>query len=150
MTPQPQHRTTIIFKNSIQIDGIVAVWDENEIILNSPANSHTIVIPKSSFDEILFWRISHAKEEYEKRKQFAIKSDDDKRDMAKLKIELNNLEKEEIRDKLRSHEIGESKGVQYATPFTTLAGIKQHPTAQIRRQGDNPNQELQNLFSKKH
>jgi hypothetical protein len=150
MTPQPSSHLTIIFKNGLELTGTVISWSKDQAILRSITGGSTIVIEKLAMDDIYFYKISHAKEQFEARKEKVIKTDDDIRDMAKLKAELNDLERETIRKKLSSHEVSGSAQVNYGSIIPKIARTPNNPATQSRRQDTNAGEELQSLFAKKH
>jgi hypothetical protein len=150
MTPQPSQHLTIIFKSGLQLEGIVLSWDKTQSVLQSITGASTIVIEKLAMDDIYFYKISHAQEEYEKRKTKAIRSDDDIKEVAKLKVELNELEREEIREKLTSHEVSGSAQVNYGSIIPKVASTIKPTTTQNRRQSIVDGEGLQSMFAQKH
>ena len=151
MIPQPNNHITIFFHNSLQLEGIVETWSDTISTLKSVAGSSTIVIQNTKKD-VLAYKISNAKVDYEKVKQKTIKSDDDIRDIAALKIELNELEKQEIAERLSTHTADNIRQIQYGIP-TTIKSIpipQQHTNKEIRRESINVGSELSNLFQKRH
>jgi hypothetical protein len=117
MIPQPNDTVIICFKNSnIQLEGIVVSWTENESVLKTLSGKSTIVINKT-LENVLFYKIIEAKSQYSSLKDKPIKTEDDIKSLADYKIELNDLERAEIREKLTSHSIGEARPISYGSPF---------------------------------
>lgn len=149
MIPQPNDIVIVVFRTGIQLEGKVISWSDQKSVLKSQSNSSTIVINKT-LDDILFYKISHAQKEYDKLLESPIKQDNIK-DLAQLKTELNELEKAEIRDRLNTHTIGEIKPVHYGIP--SIAQIKspqQHSGTEVAQQNSGISSELRNLFQKKY
>lgn len=117
MIPHPNDIIVIFFKHSnIQLEGIVVSWSNTESILKTLSGTSTIVI-QNTLADILFYKITDAQPKYNELKNKPHKSDDDIKSLANYKIELNELERAEIREKLNSHSIGEAKQVSYGSPF---------------------------------
>lgn len=148
MKPQPNQQIHVVFRNGIQLDGTVIDWSDDKSVLTSTSGAATIVILKTDAD-VLFYRVSNAKTEYQEVKEKPVKTDEDIRDLAELKNELNILEREEIREKLNSHEISGTPQVNYGSIIPKIASTPNNPNTQSRRQDTNPRQELQSLFAKK-
>jgi len=152
MIPQPNQHITIYFKNSqLQLEGKVVSWSNTISVIESIAGASTIVIQKTA-DDVLAYKISTAQPKYEQLKEKTIKTEDDIKDIAKLKIELNELEKQEIADKLSTHTADNIRQVQYGIPksITTIPSAKQYPTEKIQREDIGINRELSSLFQKRH
>jgi len=150
MIPQAGNVVIAIFRNNIQIEGEVVSWSDNKAVLKSLTGSSFIVIQRP-LDDILFYKISNAKNEYEKIKEKPIKEKEDLQNLAKLKTDLNELKRAEIREKLNTHEIGEVKAVSYGIPRISKIKSIEHPSGtQVSGEGSNIGSELSNLFSKKH
>jgi hypothetical protein len=150
MTPQAGNTVVIIFRNNIQIDGEVVSWSDNKAVLKSLSGSSFIVIQKP-LEDILFYKISNAKNEYEKIKEKPIKEKEDLQALAKLKSDLNELERIEMKEKLNNHEIGEIKAVSYGIPRISKIKSSEHPPrTEISRESFCIGSGLSNLFSKKH
>lgn len=151
MIPQINQQITIVFRNSIQIQGTVISWSET---ISSIKTLSGIVVIQKTADDILYYKYSNAKTNFEKLKDKPIKNDDDISALATLKGELNQIEKEELREKLSSHEIGSSPAKQpgnyYGNIIPTFRSSEQHTTKEAPREASPVSSELQNLFSKKH
>jgi uncharacterized protein YdhG (YjbR/CyaY superfamily) len=71
--------------------------------------------------------------------------------LADLKIELNELEKEEIREKLKPHEPNAVRQVSYELPRNIkVKSALNHTTEEATRADIGFGSELQDLFSKKY
>src|ERR1700733_11309850 len=136
MTPPPSSHATIIFKNGIQLSGIVISWSDQKAVLRSITGKQTIVI-QNTLSDILFYKFSDTNIE----KQFVevadkpIKTQDDIRELADLKNEINELDRQEISEKLRSHEPSGIGNVVYGSLPIAAIKLPQHNTStQSRKQ----------------
>jgi hypothetical protein len=152
MIPQPNQYVILVLRDSgIRLDGCVVEWDEAQITLVSKSKSITTVIP--NIDDVLYYQIIEVEMQYEAAKTKPIKTPEDIKAIADLRIEMNNIEKEELARKFSTHEIsGNPKLSHYALP--NLANIKipgtpQHTTAQVRRSHTSFDKGLQGVFGKK-
>jgi hypothetical protein len=150
MQPQINQHITIVFNNQIQLEGILYSWNNDEIILKSLAGTNTIVI--LNVDEILFYKVNEATEQYKHIVEKPIKDITDLKKIAELKIELNRIEKEEAREKLSSHITTNTSKVNYGTPFNAfkIESLAEHTTKETPRQDIKPYNALQRMFAKKH
>lgn len=149
MIPQPGNIIICFFRNGIKLDGTVISWSDQKSVLKSLVGSSTIVIQKT-LDDIIYYKFNDAKNEYEILKDKPHKNEDDIKAIAQLKIELNDLERSEIKEKLTTHNIGDIKQTNYGIPNIKVPISQQHPGAQSSRENSGIATELQNLFAKKH
>ena len=153
MTPQLGQLITIVFRNGMQIQGEVLHWSETKSSIKSTTGAAIIVIQKTA-EDILYYKFSNAKTDFEKLKDKPIKNDDDIKLLATLKSELNELEREEIRERLNVHEPSaiptRQLGNSYGNIIPTIRSTEQHTTEKVSREASPASSELQNLFSKKH
>ena len=153
MTPQLGQLITIVFRNGMQIQGEVLHWSETKSSIKSTTGAAIIVIQKTA-EDILYYKFSNAKTDFEKLKDKPIKNDDDIKLLATLKSELNELEREEIRERLNVHEPSaiptRQLGNSYGNIIPTIRSTEQHTTEKVSREASPAGSELQNLFSKKH
>lgn len=150
MIPQPGHIVIIFFRNGVQLEGEVISWSNEQSILKSLTGTSTIVIQKT-LDDILFYKFSNAKNEYEKLKEKPHKQEDDIKALAQLKIELNDVERAEIKERLTNHTVGEMKQVNYGIPnIGKIESPKQYTREKGTRENSDIGTGLQNVFVKKH
>jgi hypothetical protein len=151
IVPQPGHIITIFFRNGVQLEGEVVFWSDQKSILKSPTGIATIVIQKT-LDDIMFYKFSDVKNDYENLIEKPIKEEDDIKRLAELKGELNNLERAEIRERMRSHIPDAMRKVSYGLSNCNIKieGAVKRPGEEITRTSSNIGTELQGMFSKKH
>ena len=135
--------------DKIQIQGIVIEWTDEISVLKSIGKTSLIVI-NNTIKNVIFYKIltSNLNEFKEK----TIKTTDDIKSIAELKIELNNLEKEEIREKLNSHQPSEFKPVTYGLPSTIFKNSNslQHSQKEVSRTNNSLAEGLQSMLHKKN
>ena len=149
MIPQPGNIIVVFFRNGVQLEGEVVSWSNEKSVLKSPTGAATIVIQKT-LDDIMFYKLSNAKIEYEKLKEKPRKEEDDIKAMASLKVELNELEKAETREKLNAHGIGEVK-YNYGLPTNfKIKSPEQYPRKEAPPKDIGFGEELQSMFIKKY
>lgn len=151
ITPQPDDIVVLFFRNGVQLEGAVISWSNTVSVLKSPAGTATMVIQKT-LDDIMFYKIITAKAHYEALVEKPAKDVEDIKKLAELKCELNDLERAEIRDKMKSHVPDAMRKVSYGIPGSNIKieGTIKHPRAQAPRTSSGLGSELQNVFSKKH
>jgi sRNA-binding regulator protein Hfq len=151
MTNKKDHSVTVYFHNGVNIHGKVISWDDNEAVLVTAHDTSTIVINHPR-ENILYYKIIGSNKTIDDLKQKTPKNDDDIRAIAELKAEANLVEKEEIAAKLRSHEVGDMKPVQYGQQYSVLAVSRplEHTREKTPRKNSALGAELQNLFSKEY
>jgi sRNA-binding regulator protein Hfq len=148
MIPQPGNIIVVFFRNGVQLEGIVVSWSDQKSVLKSPTGASLIVIQKT-LDDIMCYKLSNAKTEYEKLKDKPRKEEDDIKVLAALKIELNELERAEAREKLTSHTAGEVK-YNYGLPTNIpVKSVEQYPGEKTTSTDSGFSQELQNMFRKR-
>lgn len=148
MNPIKDQIISVIFPGGIQVDGKVVSWTDEKAIILSLSGASTFII-NSPLKNVLFIKISNAKENYATITTSAVRPENIK-EVAELKIELNKLEKEEIREKLNSHIPGEPRQISYDIPNITIKHSQQYSREEIPRQSSQFNQSLSNLFKKEH
>ena len=150
MIPSTGQTVVVIFRTGIQIEGEVVSWTDDKSVIKSPSGSTTIVIQKT-LDDILFYKISSPKTEYEKLKNKPQKDEADIKTIAALKNELNEIELAEIKDKLITHTADNIKQVSYELPKfnSQIKSTVKYTGKEIAREGSDFSSELQSLFGKK-
>jgi hypothetical protein len=151
MNPIPGQLIFIFFRTGVQIEGEVVSWSDNKSVIKSASGMSTIVIQKT-LEDVMFYKFSSAKTDYEKLKEKPIKEDDDIKALAELKNELNDLERAEIKEKLTTHNADGIKKVSYGLPFVNskIESPIECPREKTSRKSSVFSTELQGLFSKKH
>ena len=148
MIPQPNQYVILVLRDShIRLDGNVVSWN-NEIVLKSKTNSITTVAYTS---DVLYYQVIETETKYEEVKAKPIKGPEEIVELAKLKAELNLLEREEISRKFSTHEIsGSPRLSNYELPnFTNITIPVKHPAKEVRREHTSADESLQGLFRKK-
>jgi hypothetical protein len=150
MTPVIGQTVAVLFRNGYKVDGIVISWSDNKSVLKSLTGSSTIVIQKTS-EDVMLLKISEAKEIFEEIKDKPIKQETDIKKLADLKIELNELEREEIKEKLSEHKPSGLREVVYGIPGSSIKinGAIKHPREEVARPNSGIDTGLQDLFSKR-
>lgn len=151
MIPQPGNIVVLFFRNGVQLEGEVISWTDDKSVLKSPTGVSTIVVQKT-LDDVMFYKFSNAKTDYEKLRTKPHKEEDDIKRIAALKSELNELERAEAREKLTSHTADGMKETQYGLPLSNISikGTVERPGTQIARKGFGFGTDLQDLFNKKY
>lgn len=150
MIPECGQTISVVFRNGIQIDGEVVSWSDNKSVLKSLTGSSTLVINKT-LDDILYYKFADARTKFQELKDKPNKTQDDIKDLGSLKIELNELERLEIKEKLNSHTNNNAKEVSYGLP-TSLFKIKstgEHSRTEAARKIVSLDKSLQDLFARK-
>src|SRR5277367_3158409 len=112
MIPQPGNIVVLFFRSGVQLEGEVVSWTDQKSVLKSPTGASMIVIQKT-LDDIMFYKFSNAKEEYEKLRTKPNKEEDDIKTIAALKNELNDMERAEARERLSSHKVDGMRETTY-------------------------------------
>lgn len=151
MIPQPGNIIVLFFRNGVQLEGEVLEWSDERTILKSPTGTTTIVVQKT-LDDVMFYKFSNAKTEYEKLKEKPKKDQDDIKAIAELKNELNDLERAEIKDKLSSHTADGIREVHYGLSGVNfkVKGSIECPREEAPGKSSGIGAGLQGLFVKKH
>lgn len=151
MIPQPGNIIVVFFRNGVQLEGEVLEWTDEKSVLKSPAGASIIVIQKT-LDDVMFYKFSNAKNDYEKLREKPRKEEDDIKTMARLKNDLNELERAELREKLTNHTADGIREIKYGLPNinSKIPGLIKHTREKAPRENTIISPELQNLFSKKH
>lgn len=150
MIPQQGNIIAVFFRNGVQLEGEVLEWSDEKSVLKSPTGASIIVIQKT-LDDVMFYKFSNAKTDYEKLKDKPRKGEDDIKAIAELKNELNDLERAEAREKMTNHTADGMRKVSYGLPFSNIAieGAIKRPGEKAPRKSPVIGTELQNVFSKK-
>lgn len=151
MIPNPGNTVVLFFRNGTFIEGEVISWSDDKTILRSLTGSSTIVINKT-VDDVMYLKISSAKNEYEKLKNKPRKEEDDIRNLAALKVELNEIERAEIREKLKDHTSDGMRKINYELPYSNIKvqGSVERSPKETSRENSDISSGLQDLFSKKY
>lgn len=150
--PEINSHITIVFKNSIQIDGIVIGWSEEEAVIKSLAGSSQTVIP-NPYNDLLFYRITSAHIDYQNLVEKTDKSAEDLQKIADSKIELNNIERQQIKEQIITARHSEPTGNNYyGLPISAFLKptALQHPNEEITSNNSSRNKELQSLFGQRN
>lgn len=125
MKPQQGDFVVVFLRIGIPVEGEVIDWSDEVSTLKSSAGSSTIVI-QHTIDDVVFYKISHAKKEFEKVKESLTKEDDEQSRMIKLKrlselkVELNSIERSELKDKLSKPTTSYALSSSYNLPSSLL------------------------------
>lgn len=151
MIPKTGEIVVVFFRNGVQLDGEVISWSDGKSVLKSPTGASTIVIQKT-LDDIMFYKFSNAKSDYEKLRDKPHKEEDDIKAIAALKNELNDLGRAEARERLTSHTADGMKETNYGLPGSniTIKGTVERSRTEAPREGPKFGSGLQDLFNKKH
>lgn len=151
MIPQPGNIIVVFFRNGVQLEGEVISWSDERSVLKSPTGASMIVIQKT-LDDIMFYKFSNAKEEYEKLRTKPDKEEDDIKTIAALKNELNDMERAEARERMTSHKADGMRETNYGLPGSNfkVKGSVECPRTEAPREGSNISSGLQGLFKQKH
>jgi hypothetical protein len=147
MKPSPGNHITIVFKNSIKLDGEVIEWNDTNSILKTLEGINTIIVPDHS--EILFYKFNSAVKDFETIKSIPHKTEKDLMTLAELRKEKMLIDREQIGEKLSSHTLNSGSAVNYGIPNITFKSPEQHTEQEIPREDNNFTGELSDLFSKK-
>jgi|SRR5271166_409728 len=149
MIPSPGQTVAITFRNGALLSGEVVSWSDAKSVIKSAAGTSLTVIQKT-LDDVLFFKVHNAAEDYEKIKSKAPKNNDDIRALAELQGELKQIEREELAAKLTGHVIGEQKSGQYGLQHELfkVKNSTKHPREETPRENSVLGSELRNLFQK--
>ena len=125
MIPPINSQITVFFRSGIQVSGQVISWSDGKSSIKSLTRNKIIVIQKT-IEDVLFFEFSDTNihEEYIEVAEKTVKTDNDIKTLADLKNELNNLERQEIQEKLTSHEPSGNAPVSYGSSLSMLFGGK--------------------------
>lgn len=149
MTPSIDQYVVLHFRQGIKLEGTVISWSDTTSVIKSNVGAKKLVIQKTK-DDILFYEIIEAKTEYEKLKEKPRKTQEDLKTLAELKIDINDIERSEIREKLTTHEIS---GIQasYGIPrFAAVQSAIKHPREEAPRKDIGFGSSLSNLFGQEN
>jgi len=149
MIPQPNQHVIIFFRTGIRIEGDVVYWSDQKSVIKT-SDATTTVIQKT-LDDVMFYKIGDIRKIYKSIVEKSV-SDIDLQSLANLKIELNELEREEIKEKLTTHVADGMKAVEYGIPGSNIkiSGALQRPRKETSRENTGIGSGLQDLFSKKY
>lgn len=147
MIPQKGQQVSIYLKQGgVRLDGTVVSWSDKKTVLSTPNQTAFIIINKTK-KEVLFYKIiieaTNLKNKIEIPEQAPLDIDD----YVALKTEMNNLEKQEIKEKLSSHETSDFRKVEYGNPFIT-ANTMQYPAKETSVEHSQLGQKLRKVLSK--
>lgn len=128
---EPGQYVRIIFRNSMQMEGVIESWSEEESILVPPEGTDKFIIFHTEQD-VLGVKVCQELPAKKKHKKFEeivnqfkevqeTPSADDLRlqNLAQLKILMNEQEKKIISEKVRDHNISNVRQTQYGFPGIT-------------------------------
>lgn len=151
MIPQIEQQVIVIFKTGIQISGIVVSWSDEKSVLKTSSETSFIVI-NSTKQDVMFYKIFNGelKEKAQEIIEKPIKTDDDIKSLVELKGELNNLEREEISEKLKSQHITSSEQRTYGYPTSILKkpSNKEYTGEEVKTKDQRIADGLRNLLNK--
>lgn len=130
MIPQENQNIVVLFRNGLSIEGTVISWSNKKSVIELSGKKDLFIIQKTKNDVFAVKIINTDKQEiapiqksnpepkikYEEIKAAPAKTYDDIKNLAELKKELNILEKQEIQERLSSHEMSEPKLTTYVLP----------------------------------
>ena len=119
MIPQPGNIVVLFFRSGVQLEGEVVSWTDQKSVLKSPTGASTIVIQKT-LDDVMFYKFSNAKSDYEKLRDKPNKEEDDIKAIAALKNELNDMERAEARERLTSHKADGMRETNYGLSLSNI------------------------------
>ena len=148
--PQVNDFVVLYFRTGQQVSGNVVYWSDNTSEIEAESKSNKIIV-NNTLQDILFYKIFKSKKDSKKYIESAHRSDEDFKKLAELKIESNEIEKQEIKEKIFEINKNEVRQISYGLPISALKkpSTKNNTSQEIGRTGLNINRELQNLFSKK-
>jgi hypothetical protein len=148
MNPQINQHVVIFFRTGIRIEGDVLVWSDQKSVIKTLDG---ITVIQKTLDDVMFYKIGDTKKIYKSIVEKPL-SDIDLQSLANLKIELNELEREEIKEKLTTHVADGTKETFYGIPGSSIKikGTVQRPGEKASGKNIGIGSELQDLFSKKH
>lgn len=150
MTPQVGQTVAVVFRNGYKVDGVVISWSDNKSVLKSLTGASNIIIQKT-LEDVMLIKINFAKEIFNEIKEKPIKEERDLKTLVEMKNELNELEKEELKEKLNEHKPDGFREVNYGIPGSNIKinGAFKHTGKEVARQSSGIDTGLQDLFSKK-
>jgi hypothetical protein len=125
MTPPPNSNIIIYFRTGLQVSGTVINWSDGKSAIKSLTGNKITVIQKT-LEDVLFYSYSeiNIKEHFIEVAEKPVKDDIDLCTLAELKNEMNELERQEIAEKLTSHEPSGNAPVSYGSSLSMLFGGK--------------------------
>jgi hypothetical protein len=124
------------FKNGLEIEGVVEEWEPNGEILKLENNQGFVIINNTADNVLAIQVIPYKKSLPELKQDFeqVINAPSDEQrlnTLAKLKQELNKVERQNFSEKIVSHNITGGTGfVKYGDQFSALKSLKQYTEQQ--------------------
>jgi hypothetical protein len=152
MDPKPGQNIKVFFRNGNMIEGQVVSWtDQKSVIASITKHSYTVI--NKTAEDVLMYRISENVENLIQKinqiKETPKKTQQDIQSMVSLKKELSQIEAEEIREKLNSHQLSEVKQTNYGIPTNIKIGsTPEYPAEKATGANTKLNTSLRNLFKK--
>lgn len=138
----------VVFKNSLQVEGKLISFQDNEIVLESLDSRTRTIIPDVK-DTVLFYKINIISEEYEKISEKPVKTVEDLKVLTETKAQLNEMERRSIKDKMHSPTLPVKKDI-YAPQHTTIKSPVQYTDSKTTRANTGIASSLQGVFGKKY
>jgi len=147
MIPLPDQFVIAFLRANIQLEGVVVSWSNDQSVLQSQSGGSTIVIQKT-LEDVLFYKIVNAKDKYSELIEKPNKQEDDIKQIAELKNEINELDRSALREKLSTHVPGEMRKTNYGIPsfINKVKGTVERPGTENTRTNTQLGTELQGLF----
>lgn len=147
--PEIGNDVIVFFKNGATLTGKVVFWCDQKSVIETTTS---IIIIQKTNDDVLFVKVSTAKQQYDNLKNKPNKDDDDIKSIAGLKSELNELERIELKEKMNTHIPNGAGIVNYELPIGNIKvkSIVEHTREEAPRKSSNFGTGLQDLFVKKH
>lgn len=152
MEPKEGQSIKVFFRNGNMIEGQVISWTDHKSVIASPTKHAYTVINKTA-EDVLMYKISESVDSLAKKmnqlKDTAKKTPQDIQSMVDLKNELNQIEKEEIREKLNTHQSSEFRKINYGLPENfKIRGSTEHSAEKTSGADTKLNTSLRKLFKK--
>lgn len=125
----------LLLNNGVVIEGFIKEWQDNELLVYSENGNETIVFsPKTNIVAIKIIngseenkisskeeKMTDLEEKFEQTYNEPSENNDLRvKNLSDLRVELLKQEKKIISDKLKDHNIGSIKTVQYSSPLSIL------------------------------
>jgi|ERR1700722_11209906 len=150
MNPKQGEHVIICLRNGVQLEGDVISWSDGKSALKSSQGTATIVLQKT-LDDVLFFKITNFRDDYEELKEKPVKEEDDIKQLAELKSQINEMDRADLREKMSSHQADGMREVSYELPWSNIKipGTVKRPGEKTTGTDSELGSELQNLFSEK-